>query len=543
MCNRRRVILLALVLLAASVLACACSPTATPRRAPTPTATVAAEPTRSLTAVAPSPLPSFGYGVEYGNFDGGVLGTPRRAPAAVYAAVGAAWVKFQDITWNMIVPRSGLKPCTGYSWGQLDRWVSEWQAAGFDIQIHLGAHSNWASQPKYRKDLIGGFGTNTSTPPKPDQWDAYGDFVACVVERYDADGIVDMASLRRPILDFEIESEVGVEMFWQGTAEEYLRLLTLAYTRAKAANPRVRIIASGLGIGDFFDDGAGAEVWAPRTSEMRERTRDASVQAAFDRGRGFLDLIVQHPESFDVVEFHWLTDYKAVPGAVAWIRGEMARRGYQKPVWAGDATSAPNLVVAPAYFPDRPFNAADRLRLVSILNAPKNANYTATERWFRAEQAKLSVKKLVTGMAAGLEGVNLCCLQDWPVVTGFPFQGLSEENQPRPVLYSLGVVARKLAGYAEVKTLALGKNVYAYRFTVNSKTVDMLWYDDGHYYQMGQTEPVAAVALPFSAPEARITHIITVRGQTEPSAETVAVSEGRLSLTLNSAPVIIEAIR
>jgi hypothetical protein len=105
------------------------------------------------------------------------------------------------------------------------------------------------------------------------------------------------------------------------------------------------------------------------------------------------------------------------------------------------------------------------------------------------------------------------------------------------------VLTRKLAGYTDVKALALGNGVYAYRFVVNGKTVDVLWYDDGRYYQMGQAQPVMQVALPLPATEARITHIITVRGQTEPSVETAAANEGRLRLALDGAPVIIEAIK
>jgi hypothetical protein len=148
----------------------------------------------------------------------------------------------------------------------------------------LRSKSDWAAAPAYRTDLLGGFG-GASTPPKPDQWDAYGDFVRCVVERYDGDATNDMPGLRRPILDYEIESEAAVEIYWQGTAEEYLRLLKLAYSQVKAANPRARLIASGIGIPDLFDDAAGAEAWGPRVAEWRSRTvqGDFIVQIAAKR--------------------------------------------------------------------------------------------------------------------------------------------------------------------------------------------------------------------------------------------------------------------
>ncbi len=529
---------LSLTLLAIALVACGQTPTAVPTRTPVP-----------ALRLTPAPVPAtpFGFGVEYGNLDGGLLGTPRRAPASTYAAFGATWVKFTDITWGQIVPRARLKACGGYSWGRLDGWVKEWQAAGFEIQVVLRSKSDWATQPTYRRNLLGG-PSGASTPPKPDLWDAYGDFVRCTVERYDGDGAADMPGLRRPILDYEIESEAGVELFWQGTAEEYLRLLKLAYAQVKAADPRARVIASGIGIPDLFDDGAGAEAWAPRVAEWRRRfTSNPDALAALDRGLAFLELVAQHPEAFDLVEAHWLTDYKAIFGGVAWMRGEMTRHGYQKPVWAGDATSALNLVVAPAFFPDRPFKAQELLRLRGvagvggILNNPKDPAYAATERWFRAEQASLTVKKLVTGMALGLAGINLCCLQDWPPVTGFPYQGLTDEKQqPRPVLYSYRLTTRKLAGFSAVEPLAWGKEIVGYRFAVAGRPVIVLWHDDGQHYLPGAAGLSAQVELPFTATQARLTRIITEPGQTEPQVEALAVTAGRLRLTVDRRPVFVE---
>jgi|GEM_PF-789933 len=536
----RRYLWLPSVLLVVALLACGQAPTAAPVFTSVPAPPFSPVPT-------PGPT-TFGFGVEYGNLDGGLLGTPRRAPASTYAAFGATWVKFTDLNWGQIVPRAGLKACGGYTWGRLDDWVKEWQAAGFEIQIVLRSRSDWATQPSYRPNLLGG-PSGASTPPKPNQWDAYGDFVRCTVERYDGDGVTDMPGLRRPILDYEIESEAGVELFWQGTAEEYLRLLKLAYAQVKAANPRARVIASGIGIPDLFDDGAGAAVWAPRVAEWRGRLAgNPEALAAIDRGLAFLDLIKQHPEAFDVVEAHWLTDYKAIFGGLAWIRQTMSAAGYQKPVWAGDATSALNLMVAPAFFPDRPFKAQELLRLRGvagiggILNNPKDPVYAAIERWFRGEQASLAVKKLVTGMAVGLAGVNLCCLQDWPAITGFPYQGLTDENQqPRPVLYSLGLVTHKLAGFSAVEPLALGQDIVAYRFTVAGRPVIVLWYDNGRDYLPDAPEPSAQVELPFAASQARVTRIITEPGQTEPRSEALVVTAGRLRLSVDRKPVFVES--
>jgi len=138
---------LCLFLLTATLLACGQTPATTPsaQRSPASAPTLVASPRLSPTPSAS--LADFGFGVEYGNLDGGLLGAPRRAPASTYAAFGATWVKFTDITWGQIVPRSGMNACGGYSWGKLDGWVQEWQAAGFEIQMVLRSRSDWATQP------------------------------------------------------------------------------------------------------------------------------------------------------------------------------------------------------------------------------------------------------------------------------------------------------------------------------------------------------------------------------------------------------------
>jgi hypothetical protein len=99
---------LSLALLAAALLACGQTPTLAPTRAPPP---------RASPVPAPRVATAFGFGVGYGNLDGGILGTPRRAPASTYAAFGATWVKFTDINWEQIVPRAGLRACGGYRRG------------------------------------------------------------------------------------------------------------------------------------------------------------------------------------------------------------------------------------------------------------------------------------------------------------------------------------------------------------------------------------------------------------------------------------------
>jgi hypothetical protein len=155
-------------------------------------------------------------------------------------------------------------------------------------------------------------------------------------------------------------------------------------------------------------------------------------------------------------------------------------------------------------------------------------------------------------MAEGLAGINIGNTADWGLIgilsqiTGtVAFQGLIDTTgfppkpgQPRPAYHALALVAKKLLGFSAVKPFDIGKGVYAYQFTVRKEPVYVLWYDDGHRYLPGDTEPTTQVTL--SLPQRQYTLIETPIVGDALQTRTVAPSQGVLTLRIGTTPLFLE---
>lgn len=173
--------------------------------------------------------------------------------------------------------------------------------------------------------------------------------------------------------------------------------------------------------------------------------------------------------------------------------------------------------------------------------------------WFRAEQARGVVKKVVLATAEGLAGINIGNLKDEglfavaPTITGtVAFQGLIEASggipsKPgtlRPAYHALSLVAQKLGGFSQVEPVTLDRGVYAYRFTVEQRPVYVLWYDDGRRYLPGDPEPVVRVRVPLPKGEYRLTETPTAPGPAP--ARMVSVPQAGWSTELGCTPIFLE---
>jgi hypothetical protein len=142
--------------------------------------------------------------------------------------LGFRWQKtlFQ---WRSIEP--GCKGC--FDWTEADRVVKASAAAGVQIIARLDFQPAWA-----RKD--------GATNGPPDNYQDYADFVSAFVTRYGAPSTVGRVAA------IEVWNEVNLDREWGGAtinkqqASDYVRLLSAAYTAAKAADPSVTVISAGL---------------------------------------------------------------------------------------------------------------------------------------------------------------------------------------------------------------------------------------------------------------------------------------------------------
>jgi SH3-like domain-containing protein len=143
-------------------------------------------------------------------------------------ALSFGWQK-SLFSWRSIESR--CKGC--FTWNEADRVVRASAEAGLKIIARLDFQPGWA-----RKD-------GASNGP-PDNYADYADFVRSFVDRYK------LGSPFGTVQAIQIWNEVNLDREWGGgpinrqSAADYVRLLSLAYGAAKAADPNVIVISAGL---------------------------------------------------------------------------------------------------------------------------------------------------------------------------------------------------------------------------------------------------------------------------------------------------------
>jgi hypothetical protein len=524
-------------------LALACegsTPITTRMPSPVPTAPApSVSPTPTSVGLSPR---AFAFGVEYM-----VPGL-----AQIYTQAGARSTRPASNTfgWGNLEPTVPRAPGQhDYQWSKVDRYIVEYQGAGFNqIQIYTTANNKWASsKPKNHF-------------PDDQFLDDYADYLFNLVERYDGDGERDAPGLKFPVLDYVIEAEWTE--FFPGTTDEYLQLLTMAHRAVKRANRQARVWLVPLMMIDVFDRN-------PNADEIAKR---AKTNWQFRHPVAETQKLLTHPELFDVIEIHSLGDYTELEATAQWLRAEMKKNGYEKPIFVGDALGIsqfvwpinPRAVTSLAtdadfltFAPIRPTDALRVVKLLDTMKDQKSLDHDAAMRWFRAEHAKALVKKFVTAINAGYVGMNVWALADWDLfqqvrLTGnWFFMGMIDAQPglvqwtpgaPRPAYYTLKLAIEKLRDHSTVEPLNVDPNTVAYRFLVRGKPIIVAWNEPGRIYFPGESEPTTKASLPVNAARATVTHIVTEIGPSAPRVETMSTADGKLMLTLDSTPVFVEPV-
>ncbi|MCX7598675.1 MAG: hypothetical protein N2512_07370 [Armatimonadetes bacterium] len=499
----------------------------------------------SGSAAEPQP---FAFGVEYM-----VPGLAR-----IYAATGATWAKAAPagFDWGTIEPRPPTSGRHNYDFTIPDTLLREYQEAGFrNFHIYLQCRNPWAtSKPLPKRG-------HPSYPPKPEFLDDYAAYVRAMVERYDADGHEDMPGLLYPVRYWEIEAEWGT--FWPASVAEYLDLLRIAHPAVKQADPQAQVILQGFLLWGIFEGD-------PDRTELQRRLADPKYGPG---GRALLTGIgevLAHPQLFDAVEYHSLSDWTEVFGTARFLREEMRKRGYEKPIWAGDV----NFNINPMLWwgqPNYPYTAAQKpaiLKWLAAMKNPRDQLHAQAEKWFRAEQARFTAKKLISCMGEGLAGINMGNLEDWEVFSILPqitgtagFCGLIDRKpprrmdeprvpgKPRPAYWTMKLVIEKLGRcHSPGRLSGLGKHVYAWRFQASGpghsldqpESIIALWYEPPIGLLPNQPLPRREVELPTAAQRILATPIITEIGQTQATSTTIRPNRGQVRLTISAAPVLLE---
>jgi polysaccharide biosynthesis protein PslG len=146
----------------------------------------------------------------------------RERTVQMARAAGITWAR-QQFPWAEIEPERGT-----FDWSKYDDIVALYRRYGIQVIARLDTPPLWArANPS---------GTGSSGPP--DNFDDYGAFVEAFARHY-----------KGQIYYFQIWNEPNLAREWNDGPVDptaYVRLLKIAYARAKAVDPNIRILTAPL---------------------------------------------------------------------------------------------------------------------------------------------------------------------------------------------------------------------------------------------------------------------------------------------------------
>ncbi len=265
-----------------------------------------------------------------------------KAPIREAKELGLCWVTLQ-IRWETLEPKRGK-----FDWQPIDKLCLAPLQNGLGITLVIYTGQGWAT---YCDPSVAKLNKKTHCPPRDltDQWnDSYGysktyyNFVYNLVSH-----------LKGKVNYFIIHNEVNSLRFWHGTPEQYLQLRKTAYKAVHDANSGAIVI----------DNGLASLVWGLAVTDdlLNQGKETEAVEFAnkfFSRGENFTPFangqeIMRRAENprkenwkrtikfaheifkepyFDWFSFHVYENIEALPTIIAWIKKQMDKNGYEKPI-------------------------------------------------------------------------------------------------------------------------------------------------------------------------------------------------------------------
>ncbi|MBI5666855.1 MAG: hypothetical protein HZC41_02515 [Chloroflexi bacterium] len=231
--------------------------------------------------------------------------------------IGVGWNRW-PLYWNLVETAPG-----GYDWSRYDALVRD------DVRHGLQINAILLGRPAFFQDggSIAGLrnpvfadGSDTLAPGKaPNPANPWATFVYLAVTRYKPGGLL-AAQEGWPrgagVRVWEAWNEPDIGLFWNGTVEDYTRLLQVTYLAAHAADPDTRVMFGGLAYNN-----PDADDWLAKT----------------------LAIIAQDPARasngwyMDAVAVHNYTYPRRSGLLVRRARENLAAYGLQRPIWLNES--------------------------------------------------------------------------------------------------------------------------------------------------------------------------------------------------------------
>lgn len=347
-------------------------------------------------AQEPSPFdPRFGIVDSYVNID--------EANAA-----GAGWTRV-IFRWDVV------QPAGAFDWKPTnvpDTFIDAEIASGREVVAVLIGTPGWATPAN----------TSTAVPPL----EVWGDFVYKIASQYKGQ-INHWVIWNQPdVLDANSPSHT-----WDGSEEDYFRLLKEAYFKIKAVDPAMQVHLAGLTY--TYDFNRGERQYLAR----------------------LLDIITTDPEAaannyyFDAVTYHIYYSPRQILDILTDVRNILDAAGMSgKPIWINETNAPPS---------------EDYIEPVAV--APP---FKITLE----EQSAFVLQAFALGLAGGAERIAFFKMRNER--SDVPYGLLRSDNSRRPAFNAFQVVSQHFAG-AQSATWQQLDNVYMVTLDRGGQTTTILW--------------------------------------------------------------------
>lgn len=331
---------------------------------------------------------------------------------------------FELFSWGEIEKEKGT-----YDFSLTDEKVKEVQENGLHILANIQTFSPWDNakpEEKIIKDKEEGPAPSPSR--KPNDMDAYKNFVRKLTERYDDDSTDDMPGLKYPIYFWEVLNEPEMQQpplaFFDGPPEDYFEVLKITYETIKETSPEAFVLHAGM---------AGTESWM---TEYWDKVF----------GLGAADY-------FDIANMHCIGHGEHLNIPV--FKEFLAKYNIQKPIW-----------ITEVQIEDRKDKKTKEEYAASLVRSYAFGLANGAEKFFYVN-LKLPEEGLPTESEGGPGFSDLSTL-------------IATDDSKNPLFYAHKNIVDKIGKFSRVEKIkekVEGKIITEgqYKFTIDNKTIYVLW--------------------------------------------------------------------
>jgi hypothetical protein len=417
----------------------------------------------------------------------------------LFSASGASWIN-AAVKWIEVEPRPPSGDKYHYDFSKIDKISSFCKKNNINANILIRSVSNWGTSVKEKKAHArkAGVYTDRSSRPLSNRLNEWDRFITTVVQRYP------------DIKYWQIESEPGNvypptnrtkkigSQYWSGTPKDYAEHFLHTANLIKSVRPDARIVLAGFVSGSILKN--------PNKSYFKQ-TLDLISRIKKERG---------YAHEFDIVDCHSFGPLDKLPQVSKQAADALKRYGFDnKQIWITQTN-------------------AGWKNVSSILG--KNYSDSALFRLLSQD----IVKRYVTGFYNNFDKIFYAKFSDQQNSNDsksernklFRSLGLVDGNdQAKPMYYTYKLMANKLEYFKSVTKINV-PDCECYQFTFDKKGKNPVFVA----WLVNENKKVIDFSLYVGKKDLKITSIITLTGETEPSI----VTNSSDSILISSMPVFIE---